>query len=192
MIPLLPVKKHARAGAELLLDVSHRLIVSRQHHLAPHRLAARVGHRDRDFAGLAGFIDRLVGLERDVEQPLHRRHEQLARLGVDAAVAHERRLHEEIGHVLRLDGQVNHRRPRGGVNEAPMSRDALADLVGEKNARVVLRHIEEQVRRVAELVSALVGDDFQVVEAIDPAVELRSVDPEDRVALHLLLRRNRA
>jgi len=47
------------------------------------------------------------------------------------------------------------------------------------------------VRGVAELVGAFVGDDFEVVETIDPAIELWPIDPKDGIPLHFLPRESR-
>src|SRR5690242_8056241 len=61
----------------------------------------------------------------------------------------------------------------------------MTNLVGEQDARVALGDVEEQVSGVADLVGAFIGDKFEVVEAINPAIELRSVHPKHGIALDL-------
>src|ERR1035437_2758589 len=100
VMPLLSVKENARAGAELLLDIGHRLVINRKCHLALHWFAAEIGYRYGNLAGFARLVNRLVCLESDIEQTMHGRHKQLARLGMDAAVADERGFDKEVRDML--------------------------------------------------------------------------------------------
>src|SRR6266571_3053868 len=89
--------------------------------------------------------------------------------------------------MFRLDSQVNHSCARGHIDEPPIEQNPLANLVSEQDARIALGDIKEQVSSVADFITAFVGDDFEVVKAVNPAVELRTVDPEHCVALDLFL-----
>src|SRR5436305_8629556 len=102
---------------------------------------------------------------------------------MDAAIADDGGFNEEIRHVLRLNGNVNDSGARGEVEEPPVEQNALADLIGEKDAGVVFGDVDEEMRGVTEFVGPFVGDEFEVVEAIDAAIEFRAIDPEDGVAL---------
>jgi len=186
VMPLLAPEEHARARTELILDVRDRLVVRGQRDLARDGLAGRVRSAHPHGAFLAGFVLRFVGFDLDRQQPLDGRDEQFLSLRVDSPIADQRGLDVEVRHVSSLDRQVDHRGTGRDVNETVVQQRTAADVIAEQNSRVALRHVDQQVGRLAYLVRPLVGDDLQVVETVDPPVELRAGGPEDRVAEHFL------
>ena len=186
VMPLLPPEEHARARAEFVLDVGHRFVVRGQRDLAGDRFACHVRSSDPHRALLAGPVLGLVCFDLDCQQPLDWRDEEFLCFVVYSPVADQRRLDEEVRYVLGLDRHVDHRRTRRDVDETVVEQRAAADVVAEEDSRVVLCYIHEQVGRLANLVRPLVGDDLQVVEAIDAPVEFRTGGPEYRVAEYFL------
>jgi len=187
VIALLAVEEDARTRAKLILNVGHRFVVGGQSHVTARRFARGVRDLHTHFAFVAGPIGFLVGLHGHVEEIAIRRNEQFARFAVDAAIADERGLHEEIRHVPGLDRNVDDHRTRRNIEEAPAQEDPVADVVAEDHARVVFRDIDQQVGGLADLVGPFISDDLQIVEAVNASIEFRAGNPEDRIALHLFL-----
>ena len=174
------------AGTHLVLDIRHGLVEGGQRHLPRCRLSVGVGHDDAHMSRFAGLILLLARRDGDVQQLVRRRNEQFALLGEDPSVANERRLGEEVRLTAFVYRDVDDRGAIRQVDEAVAPQQAVDYIVAEDHVCVGFRGVDHQVSGFARLVGAFVGDDLDLVEAMNAAVEFRAHDPHQGVALHLL------
>ena len=94
--------RHIRAAG----DVLDALVVHADHGRADERLAFEVGQLDLHVGLLARLVLRLRRRHLDVQDPLFRRHDHLAHLGVHPAIGDGDGLDEEVRHVALDDGDL--------------------------------------------------------------------------------------
>ena len=66
----------------------------------------------------------------------------------------------------------------------PGEQGSVVDLVREEDVRVRALCVDQEVGDLTRLVGPLVGDDLEVVEAVEAPVEVAAADPDQSEALH--------
>ncbi len=84
-------------------DVFQRFVVDGHHRRTDERLAGQIGELDLYLGFLARLVGRGRGADVQVENPLFRRHDDLARFRQTLPCGDRHGLDEEIGHVLLAD-----------------------------------------------------------------------------------------
>ena len=167
------------ADAGLFLDVRDRLVIRCQGDRARHRLAGRIGYRDLDGTRLTEPIHRLRGRDAHVEQVSHGRHEDLANFCMRLALADNGRFHKKVRHVARLDADGNDRDMVGNIPEPMAEQLSVASVIAPEDARIRLTDMNQQVRRVPNLIGGSIRNDLEVRMAELCRFERRPMNPEE-------------
>ncbi len=170
----------------LLLDIKDGPVEGAQRHLHLGRLARRRGRRYAHGCRFARAVLRLVRLDLDVHDGVLGRDADALRLLMDAQVGDGGRLDEEVGLVAFVDGHVHNGVAGRQVEQAVADEGAVVHLVGEQDVAARPAAVDHQVAGLPRAVGALVGDELQIVEAVEPPVEVAPADPDQSVALDRL------
>ena len=96
---------------------------------------------------------------------------------MDLAVGHARGFREKVRHVPVLDRDVDDRALLWHADETVGHQRAVVHVVAEEHPLPGTVAVEHDVGHLSRLVRALVRDQLEVVEPVEPAVELGSRDP---------------
>ncbi len=178
----LPVEIAAHIAGVLLGDVQQGLIKSAKHHLCLHRLAIKVFGGHLHGCRLAGLIGWLIRLHSDIEHALSRGDTKLRHLLMHVCHADGGCFDEEVGTVFVFNRDVDDDGLAGDVDELPLLEVSVGRIGAQQDIAVSLFGVDHHVGGLARLIRSLIGDEFQIVKAMQLAIEAIACDPDETKA----------